>query len=127
MTRLVSILCLALLATVAAAGPATAARREPVRISAFLSGVPDPSDPSNPNAFRISGCFAASGAVVDAGGAPVRIGGVVVGCGDPSGIAGSALFEGPLHMGTGDPTSFTATHTLFGARGTIQMRFEGSY
>jgi hypothetical protein len=115
-------------ALVAAALPATAAAPQAIEIDAYLYGQPDPVDPTNPNAFAISGCFAITGAIVDEGGAPVRdAAGDVVGCGSPSGIAGTARFDGLGHLKTGEPNVLQAWHTLYGAHGSISIKFEGKY
>src|SRR5438067_1195852 len=106
-------LLLGILALVA--GPASAAQPQDVRISSILYGQPDPADPTNPNAFAISGCFAITGALSDQGGGPQFDAlGNVVGCASPAGIAGHAYFDGLGHLKTGQPNVLQASHTMFG-------------
>jgi hypothetical protein len=117
-----------LAAAAIAALPASAAQPQSVRISSFLYGVPDPADPTNPNLFSVSGCWAASGAIADEGGRPIMDReGNIVGCGSPSGIAGTARFDGLGHLKTGGPNVLQATHRMFGTKGTFDIDFEGKY
>jgi hypothetical protein len=126
--RIFAVAAIAAVTLAAAALPAVAAQPQPVVITAYLYGQPDPADPTNPNAFTISGCFAITGAIDDEGGGPVfDAGGRIVGCGSASGIRGAARFDGLGHLKTGEPNVLQASHTLYGRHGSIEIKFEGKY
>ena len=123
-----TLLALAALVAAAVALPASAAQPQSDHISSYLYGKPDPVDPTNPNLFVISGCFAISGAITDEGGAPVSDGdGNIIGCGNRTGISGLAHFDGLGHFVTGSPNVLQATQTMVGRNGTFEIKFEGKY
>jgi hypothetical protein len=127
-TKLAGVGLAAVLAAFIFVAPSTAAQPQGIVITSFLYGSPDPSDPTDPNLLAVSGCFAVTGAIVDQGGEPqFDTAGNIVGCGSPAGIAGFAHFDGLGHLKTGEPNVLQAAHTMFGANGQIQIKFEGKY